>query len=206
MKSKIYAKHEAMLKKEKLIESILSRFDSLKPSKEQREDYHQELSKLKTGELQFIDGKAERIAGKKNIRSKLSALNKKKAILITMFHINGTIGNYVISKYSRSFKIAKNTYIINTQDQYYNIAYKLQSYFFFENVPMPVSFQTVKDKLEYSVDAKALTSIIKMEYVEMLTKVAKIKDLLIITVIASCASALLSIVCIVLLVQGFNLI
>jgi hypothetical protein len=199
-------KYEQELKKKELIDEILKRYKSFKPKEDLITEYNYQLQKLPIKELQMILDDPFQTKPKKGMISRLASLNKKKAILINLVHSNGTIGHYVISKYSRTFTLKKKTYVLNPSLQYKDINYKMQSYWFIEDVPLPIRANVLKNKEQLVVDSQALKDVIKMEYVELLTKVAKVKDLLKITVVLSAVASIGIVVVIVMCAKGFGFV
>ena len=82
----------------------------------------------------------------------------------------------------------------------------MNAYFFMEGCIVPLNVANVKGLQEISIDAKAFKTVIKMEYVELLSKVSKVKDLILIAVVGSCLSALGVLIIIGLCLKGFGFI
>jgi len=119
----------------------------------------------------------------KEVKPKLTFMsnwrNKKKhqAILIHIFHKNGNMSHSVVKGSGRTFELLSFTYIIDEELMFYDTIYKQKALFYVEGMPLPIKIQGInRETYKLKIDSQSLTSVIKMEYVELLTKVAKVKD------------------------------
>lgn len=129
---------------------------------------------------------------------------KKNRVLIHLFNKNGTSTPYIKAPKGRRFSIKGDEYIRGDASQgRYNTLYKMFEFQYIEGCPEPISFDGVKID-EIKIDGKALKSVIKMEYVELLTKVAKVKDLIIFAAVFSGIGAGIGLINMLLIAKGFN--
>ena len=109
--------------------------------------------------------------------SKFRNRNKYHSLLVHIIHKNKNMSHSIIKTDDRKFNLLSNTYIIDDDKLFYDTTYKQNALLYVEGIPTPMDTKADKSGLiKFNLDSQSLTSVIKMEYVEMLTKVAKIKD------------------------------
>lgn len=197
--------HKEKVLKDKMIDSVIENFQTLKPKKGMVEEYRKELETLKPSELKHLVKKMDAMPVI-NFASKLRKLRKAKAILIHMTNHNGTVIHMIISRYSRYFVYKKSSYVLDREKQYQDLNYKMNCYYYIEGCPVPYKVDNVKGKAELTLDSKAMKTVIKMEYVELLAKISKVKDLIMFAVVMSGISALGVIIIIGMNAKGFGFI
>ncbi len=132
---------------------------------------------------------------------------KKDGILITMCLTNGNYKEFILNTKFRKFEHKKKTYIVDEERIYYHLGQKCAGLLYHENVPLPISLVGEgKQSYKLKIDTTALTSVIKMEYVELLTKISSFKDKIVIILLVSVISGVFSLLTFVLMLKQMGII
>jgi len=189
------------MNKKEIIDKILTRYKVNKLTEDQLLEEEIKLNKLNIKDLSQIFNKPIDADPVFSLGDKWRKMKKGSAILIQVIRTNGNMSNYVINKYTRTFNLSGKTFIIDDKAIFYNTTYKMNALLYHENIILPLKITNV-NHLSYklNLDSTTLTSVIKMEFVELLTKIAKVKDKMNAILIFVIVSAGLSLInCLILL-------
>jgi len=204
MKSKFQKEYE----RKQLVLKIVTDFkNKTKANKEVLDEYTNELLTLPMKDLILINKDPEETNKKRQSPiSLLKGLKKKKAIMIHMYRKNFTIGHFVVSKYKRAFTIKDCDYLIDPKAMQKDTTYKMVSLSYHEGCVMPFipTPGSIKGHAELKCDPQSFKQIFKFEYVELLTNVSKMKDLMKYILGASVIGALLTAAGLIIMAKGFN--
>lgn len=172
-----------------------------KVSEEDIARYLDNLKKLDLSRLAELVALAKESDIGYKLMDKYRKLNKKRAFLVTLFRVNGTITHHIVEENRRVFNLEDKTYVIEPQAGKYDASTKITSFFYIENIPVPL--RITKEGLDY-MDAQQLKKIIRFEFVEKLAQLADQERLLIINLVLGGVNAFLMLVVIGMLIKGFG--
>jgi len=206
----------ASLKKD-IIKDILLEYEKpvkltgkqqFKPTELDVQDYKEELYKLNLSNLLQIK-KIEEAKPKLSVLDKLSKLNKRKAMLVTIYHKNNSRTHYVCSKYTRVIIVNEHQYLCPPNMGNYDNKYKMMSYLYFENNPFPVQmiddFKSVTPSGMTIPDGELLKVTKDFEFAQRLAH-SNLKSSINLAVVFSLLAFVCSAVTVVLCLKGFAMI
>ena len=140
-----------------------------KPNQDDITEYAQQLKKLKLKEL-LLMGTLKHKQLKLDPLDRLKSINKKRHAVVTIFLDNKTTDTGVIHCYSRTFRRAKMTYMVEGDAGIYDPEFKMVHFYYWANNPFCIRFK--KDKLPESFpDAKMLDNTIEFKVLEALANI-----------------------------------
>jgi len=206
----------ASLKKD-VIKNILLEYEKpvqltgkqqFKPTELDVQDYKEELYKLNLKQLLQIK-KIEEAKPKLSLLDKFSKLNKRKAMLVTIYHKNNSRTHYVCSKYTRVIVVNEHQYLCPPNMGNYDNKYKMMSYLYFENNPFPVQmiddFRSTTPSGMTIPDGELLKVTKDFEFAQRLAH-SNLKSSINLAVVFSLLAFALSAVNTILLLKGFQMI
>jgi len=186
----------------------LTNKQSYKPTDLDVQDYKQELYKLNMRQLLQVK-KIEEAKPKLSVLDKFSKLNKRKALLVSIYHKNNSKTHYVCSRYTRVLVVNEHQYLCPPNMGNYDNKYKMMSYSYYENNPFPIQYNDdFRANLPSGVtipDGELLKTTKDFEFAQRLAH-SNLKDKVNLAVIFSLLSFVCSAACVILCLKGFNMI
>ena len=179
-----------------------------KPTELDVKDYKEELYKLNLSNLLQIK-KIEEAKPKLSVLDKFSKLNKRKAMLVSIYHKNGSRTHYICSKYTRVIEVNEHQYLCPPNMGNYDNKYKMMSYAYYENNPFPIQFHddytsTTPEGITIP-DGQLLKVTKDFEFAQHLAH-SNLKSSINLAVVFSLLAFALSAVNTILLLKGFQMI
>ena len=203
--------------KKNIIGALLEEYDqpvkltskqSFKPTELDVQDYKQELYKLNLKQLLQIK-KIEEAKPKLAVLDRLAKLNKRKALLVTIYHKNGSRTHYVCSKHTRVITINEHQYLCPPNMGNYDNKYRMMSYLYFENNPFPVQliddYRSTTPEGITVPDGELLKTTKDFEFAQRLAH-SNLKDKVNLAVIFSLLAFVCSAASVILCLKGFQMI
>ena len=204
------------LKKE-LIQTLLKEYQepikltpkqSFQPTEMDIKDYMNELQKLSLKQILQIQ-KIEEAKPKLSITDKVAKINKKKALLVTIYHKNGSRTHYVCARHTRVLKINEHKYMCPPNMGNFDNKYNMMSYSYYENNPFPIMYNNdYRSQTPEGItipDGELLASTMEFEFAQKLTHstmASKISIAVVFSILGFVCSAATLVIC----VKGFNII
>ena len=118
------------------------------------------------------------------------------AFLINMFFSNGTSKEFVIVTNEETFTYKKRTYYLRYEDSWFSLTQNQYILNFFDDYPVPISREVkmVGDESFFSVKPENLKSLLKMEYVKVLSQNLELDKYLKMAAIFSIINAALTVI------------
>lgn len=171
-------------------------------------DYLGELYKLDLNQLVQI-GNIQEAHPKLSIVDKVSKLKKKKALLVSIYHKNGSRTHYVCAKHTRMIKIDDIRYICPPNMGNFDNKYNMMSYTYYENNPFPLIFQNDYQSMtpqgQTVPDGELLEKTMDFEFAQKLAQ-SSMSNKVNIAMIFSVLAFITGLITIGLCVHGFKLI
>lgn len=171
-------------------------------------DYTEELYKLSLKQLVQI-GRIEEAKPKLSTVDKFAKLSKRKALLITVYHKNGSRTHYVCAKHTRVVTINEHLYLCPPNMGNYDNKYNMMSYSYYENNPFPIQFnddyQSTDPRGITIPDGEFLKKTNDFEFAQRLAH-SKLKEKINLAMLFSLLAFVCSAVTLILCVKGFKII
>lgn len=186
----------------------LTNKQSFKPTTLDVQDYKEELYKLNMKNLLQIK-KIEEAKPKLSWLDKASKLNKRKAMLVSIYHKNGSRTHYICSKYTRVIIVNEHQYLSPPNMGNYDNKYKMMSYAYYENNPFPIQFrddyQSITPEGITIPDGELLKTTKDFEFAQRLAA-SNLKSTMNLALIFSLLAFVCSAATTILCLKGFNMI
>ena len=178
------------------------------PTEMDIKDYTQELFKLSIKQLVQI-GKIEEAKPKLSMLDKLAKLKKRKALLVSVYHKNGSRTHYVCARHTRILRINEYKYLCPPNMGNYDNKYSMMSYSYYEDNPFPIQFlsdyKSTTPEGQTIPDAELLEKTMEFEFAQKLAH-SKLGERMNIAMIFSILGFLCSAATVILCLKGFNMI
>lgn len=209
-------RNRASIKKQ-IIQELVSEYSmpvklspkvSFRPTDLDIKDYAEELYKLGLKQLLMI-GKFNEAKTRLSVTDKISKLKRRKALLVRVYHKNGSCTHYVCSKHTRILKINALTYLCPPNKGNFDNKYGMMSYCYHENNPFPIDFnvdtKSVTPTGEPIPDTELLNKTMEFEFAQRLAH-SKLKDKINLAVVFSVLGFVCSAATVLLCLKGFDII